>query len=115
MKFYLIFAAFMLLASACRKDSFVDKNKTPECLERKIRQWKAGDADEPYTQVWKYKYNSETVYYVPPVCCDLPGILYDEKCNIICNPDGGITGSGDGQCPDFFSDRTGEELIWKKD
>ena len=39
--------------------------------------------------------------------------LYDENCNKICSPDGGIAGNGDGLCPDFFTNRTNERLIWE--
>jgi hypothetical protein len=39
--------------------------------------------------------------------------LYDAKGNVICAPDGGIIGTGDGGCPDFISQRTGEKLIWE--
>ncbi len=39
--------------------------------------------------------------------------LYNENCNVICSPDGGLTGSGDGQCSDFFDTRTDEKLIWE--
>ncbi len=28
------------------------------------------------------------------------GLLYDSECNLICAPDGGFTGNGDGRCPD---------------
>jgi hypothetical protein len=40
-------------------------------------------------------------------------VLYDSSGNIICAPDGGFTGKGDGKCTDFFSGRAKELLIWK--
>ena len=60
-----------------------------------------------------YSYQGRTVYYIPPVCCDQLGQLYDQNCNLICNPDGGITGAGDGKCQDFFSSRTNGILLWE--
>ena len=39
--------------------------------------------------------------------------LYDDHCNLICHPDGGIAGGGDGSCSDFFATCKNEVLIWK--
>jgi len=41
--------------------------------------------------------------------------LYEDDCTLICAPDGGITGMGDGKCSDFFTERTAPELIWEDD
>ena len=32
---------------------------------------------------------------------------------VICHPDGGITGRGDGRCPDFFVERRNERVVWR--
>jgi hypothetical protein len=39
--------------------------------------------------------------------------LYDAGGDMICAPDGGLTGKGDGKCPDFLSIRKNEALVWK--
>lgn len=52
------------------------------------------------------------VYYVPPICCDVSAELYDRNGSLICSPDGGIAGDGDGKCPDFFDARTDEKRVW---
>jgi hypothetical protein len=39
--------------------------------------------------------------------------LYDENCTLLCLPDGGITGQGNGKCANFFIERTNEKLIWE--
>ncbi len=67
----------------------------------------------PPQSIWQYEYNGQTVYYVPPQCCDQFGQLYDASGTLLCAPDGGFTGRGDGKCPDFFKVRTNEVLIWK--
>ena len=67
----------------------------------------------PPAEVWRYNYNGQTVYFIPQHCCDLPSVLYDENCNLICNPDGGITGNGNGKCSDFMDKRKDGVLIWK--
>ncbi|MFD2245599.1 DUF6970 domain-containing protein [Pontibacter ruber] len=83
------------------------------CIEDKIREIKQQDVRNPPAAVWQYQYNGKTVYYIPSYCCDMYSELYDADCNLICHPDGGITGSGDGKCTDFFEKRTNEKLIWK--
>lgn len=61
----------------------------------------------------RYEYRDAIVYYLPPHCCDIPAVLYNEQGEIICSPSGGITGRGDGKCPDFYDERKNEKIIWK--
>ena len=44
--------------------------------------------------------------------CDQFNYLYDSDCNIICAPDGGFIGTGDGKCPDFI-EPIKKTLIWE--
>jgi hypothetical protein len=53
------------------------------------------------------------VYYVPSKCCDVPSVLYDSAGAVVCSPDGGITGKGDGRCTDFFDARRDEVVVWR--
>ncbi|MEK6890000.1 MAG: hypothetical protein AABW82_03520 [Nanoarchaeota archaeon] len=46
----------------------------------------------------KCTYQSETVYYKITNCCDNYNSLYSIWGNLICSPDGGLTGKGDGRC-----------------
>lgn len=62
--------------------------------------------DLPHEGAMQYRYQGKTVYYVPPGCCDLPGMLYDDQGRLLCHPDGGFTGLGDRRCPDFADTRT---------
>lgn len=63
--------------------------------------------------VWQYRYGGELTFYVPPRCCDVMAVLYDVRGERLCHPAGGLEGQGDGQCPDFFDERTDEILIWE--
>nr|WP_262893218.1 hypothetical protein [Dyadobacter subterraneus] len=36
----------------------------------------------------------------------------DENYNLLCSPDGGITGGGDGKCLDFVKKASNQKLIW---
>jgi hypothetical protein len=67
----------------------------------------------PPAKIIQYHYNDATVYYLPPRCCDIMGVLYDVDGHILCHPDGGIIGRGDGKCPDFHKIKTQEQVIWR--
>ena len=87
--------------------------ENPIWVEKLIIQFQNKPVGNPPQSIWRYEYNRQTVYYVPPQCCDQPSTLYDANGNIICAPDGGFSGRGDGRCPDFFTNRTNEYLVWK--
>ena len=79
-----------------------------------ITQLQSEPAGTPPAQILEYRYQGQLVYFVPVHrCCDFMSDLYDRRGSLICHPDGGIGGHGDGQCPDFFAQRTNERLIWR--
>ncbi len=88
-------------------------NEEPEWIMNLIEEFKSLPVGNPPQSIWQYTYKNRLVYYIPPQCCDQFSTLYDKDGNFICAPDGGMTGSGDGKCPDFFEERTNEKLIWK--
>lgn len=67
----------------------------------------------PPASLTRCNYKNKIVYYLPPRCCDIPSKLYNEKGDVICSPDGGFIGKGDGRCNDFFKKRTNCEIIWQ--
>ena len=105
--YFVLFTVF----SACQQDEM--PAGLPACVKEKINQLKNKSTQNPPAKVWQYQYKGQTVYYFPPACCDQMGELYDEHCNLICHPDGGITGRGDGKCEDFFASRQNEKLVWE--
>jgi hypothetical protein len=88
-----------------------EKINAPDCMQSKIDEILAGKVWNPPAKIYQYTYNGQKVFYFPPRCCDIPSILFDKNCNVLCNPDGGYSGGGDGRCPSFFSTRTNEKLI----
>jgi hypothetical protein len=107
---------FGLLVTTVSSCKTLDVPKgTQICIKLKIREIQLEKVRNPAASVWQYDYNGQTVYYIPPYCCDIPGQLFDVNCIQICSPDGGITGTGDGKCADFFSNRKNEKLIWQDD
>jgi hypothetical protein len=86
--------------------------KIPSCIGALIDSFKSMPPQNPEAQIYKVLYKNTVHYYVPPFCCDQYSTLYDETCKVICHPDGGITGQGDGQCKkeDFLGEPV---LIWR--
>jgi hypothetical protein len=41
--------------------------------------------------------------------------LYSENGDILCFPDGGLSGQGDGRCSDFFQTASDSSLVWRDD
>lgn len=99
--------------AACGAQPAGDKAQVPAAVARLIQDMKNQPVADPPAYLASYEYSGRVVYYVPPRCCDIFGNLYDAQGKIICHPDGGLAGHGDGQCPDFFSQRTHETVIWR--
>jgi Domain of unknown function (DUF6970) len=110
----LIILAFagVVFFSSCEKSNL--KVAVPSCVEKKIREIKRQEMWNPPAQVWKWEVDGKTYFYFTSDCCDQFNLLYDENCNLVCAPDGGFTGSGDGNCPDFEGNIV-KALVWKDD
>lgn len=115
---------FTLVFSSCEKSflrsKFTSSKKenvsddVPLCISDLIIKIKSEPVTNPAATVWRYDYKGQTVYYIPATaCCDQASRLFNSHCDLICCPDGGFTGYGDGKCTDFFSERKNETLIWK--
>ena len=86
--------------------------KTP-WLDQMIQQMQESKTANPPAKVYRYTYKGQKVYYVTGRCCDVPAKVYNMYGNVICEPDGGITGKGEGRCTDFCEQRKDETLIWE--
>ena len=66
--------------------------------------------------VFQGLYLGKTAYYVRSRCCDNYNDLYNQSGDIICSPDGGITGNGDGKCSSAGKEfsRKGFKQIWNR-
>ena len=100
-----------LATASCSQPSSTDDN--PQWVKDLITAFQSDPVGNPPQSIWRYEYRHQTVYYIPPQCCDQYSQLYDANGKVVCAPDGGITGDGDGRCPDFFKERTKERLIWQ--
>jgi len=114
MKSYL-FTLVVFLTIAAEKWKREKEEMPPACIQQKINQIKKEPKWNPPAEVHEYSYNGKRVFYFTSSCCDQYNLVYDENCNVVCAPSGGITGKGDNKCIDFTNNATEIRLIWKDD
>lgn len=107
-----LFSLVLLDAGKCNK---TNPSGIPGCIQQMIADYRNQPKQNPPASIYQYDFNGAKVYYVTAPCCDNFNTLYDSNCNVICHPDGGFTGKGDGKCPEFSTAKTNEVLIWKDD
>jgi len=107
-----IFASIVLFISSCENLNL--EPDTSSCVEKKIRKIKRAEVTNPPAAVWKWEVDTKTYYYFTSNCCDQFNYLFDSNCNEVCAPDGGFTGDGDGNCPEFIG-TIEKTLIWQDD
>ncbi len=108
-----IFVSLVLIFCACKTTKKSSSAELPVFIKDKILQFQQSAVPNPPRSIYSFKYNGKTTYFISAPCCDIPSQLFDETGVLICQPDGGITGNGDGRCSDFFQTRTDEKLVWK--
>lgn len=111
----ILFTLVIFLAIAAKK---CDKDKfegVPACILQKIDKIRKEPKWNPPAEVYEYSYKGKQVFYFSSNCCDQYNVVYDDQCNYICAPSGGITGKGDGKCPDFADSARKIRLVWKDD
>ncbi len=106
-----VLSVLVLATGACALPG--RESPPPGWLATRIAELEAEPVANPPAMITRYEYRGQLVYYLPPRCCDIPSELYDTTGAVICGPDGGFTGKGDGRCPDFFTERKDEKLIWR--
>lgn len=109
-----IWANLRLLSSG---DTFVvegsGENFLPLWLMQKINGFITDPTTERPLSIRQFGYKGAVVYHFTSQCCDQLNYLYDATGTIICAPDGGFSGSGNGQCPDFADTSTAGAVIWE--
>jgi hypothetical protein len=105
---YAIVFSTVFVSAACGGSSA----SVASWLQSKIDQFEASPPENPPVQIYRCRYDNQNVYYITPYCCDVYGELYDSAGNLLCYPDGGLTGNGDGRCPAFFQSRSDVALVW---
>lgn len=95
------------------RDMRLDSTARPQWLQRRIQNILATRKRNPIIRISRYQYEGQTVYYETAPCCDQQSTLYDVEGKILCHPEGGITGRGDGKCTNFDKRKTNEQLVWQ--
>lgn len=111
MKTILAFLISMSVTACAKKN--ISNSSIPSAIQKRIDEIKSQPVQNPPVTVYSYDYNGETVFYFSAPCCDRYSDLLNAKGKLICHPDGGFTGKGDGSCKDFGEKRSNEKLIWK--
>jgi hypothetical protein len=110
MKPALVVLVFTLCAAACAQEKAA---ALAPWLQSKIAEYESLPRSNPPRSIHQSKFAGKTVYYVPPVCCDIPSDLYDEAGTLVCHPGGGFAGSGDGKCPLFSASEAMSSTLWR--
>ncbi|AWM33636.1 DUF6970 domain-containing protein [Hymenobacter nivis] len=107
------FGSLPLLASQC---SPAASEPGPQCsasIQAKIAELEALPKSNPAYEVWQYTFRGQPVYLVTAPCCDQYETLYDACLNVLCAPGGGLSGQGDGRCPEFYRLAADRQLVWR--
>jgi len=103
----------LALSAGCATTRLTNSESLPPWLTSLIHELESQRVANPPAFIARYDYRGAVVYYLPPRCCDIWSNLYDVDGAIICHPDGGLSGSGDGRCADFLAQRTNERVVWR--
>jgi hypothetical protein len=105
----------LLMSVACASNPVAPNsvNSVPAWLTALTREVEAQPVANPPAVIASYDYKGQNVYFLPQRCCDIMGVLYRADGSVMCHPDGGFAGSGDGRCTDFFVERKNERIIWR--
>ena len=111
----LFFALMLLTIAGCGRNPPAPDtpSSAPPWVMAMISRLGTEPVANPPASVARYDYKGQDVYFVPQRCCDVMSVLYGSDGAVICHPDGGISGKGDGRCADFFADRHNERIIWR--
>ena len=106
-------AISVALFAGCGGASPIAPDPLPTWLTSLIRNLESQPPANPRAFIARYEYKGQIVYFEPQRCCDVPSRVYWIDGTLLCQPDGGFSGAGDGRCPDFFAERKNEKVIWR--
>jgi hypothetical protein len=99
--------------AACGSRNPAAPASQPAWLSDLIVQLESQPVANPPAYISRSVYRNQTVYYLPARCCDISSNLYDVDGKILCHPDGGFAGQGDGRCSSFLSEKSDEQVVWR--
>jgi len=105
----------LLFFSCSNKNGNKSNVSIPSCLSQQIALLDKKQTTDPPVQIDEYMYNNKRVFLFTAGCCDQYNTVYDEQCNAICAPSGGLDGKGDHKCENFLKDAKLIKKIWPTD
>lgn len=115
MKHLIYILSFLSVTSCTANKAIVQQETIPVCIRQKIEEMKNESSWNPPAEIQLFDYEGKKVYLISAPCCDFFNTVVDENCKTICAPSGGITGKGDGKCPDFGTVAKFIKVVWKDD
>ncbi|MEZ5308084.1 MAG: hypothetical protein R2684_13140 [Pyrinomonadaceae bacterium] len=109
------FSLLLAFSTGCMDRAADRTTPEPPWLKAKIEEATRGRASNVPMHASRATYKQKLVYYISPNVPDGFGTLYDASGEILCHPDGGLNGRGDGRCGDFFDTARELTTIWKSD
>ena len=113
-------ASFLIIAffsfSACEKDTsekVVPAYKIPDCVTNLIDENGQSSTVIRFDGILQYVYQNQKVYLLERPDDDGLSTVINKDCEVICQL-GGLTGSGDGQCPNFYDNACNEKRVWPR-
>jgi len=110
---YGLWLLMLLMLAGLIVDAFGEISKEPEWVRDLAARLQSEPVANPPASLIRFDRAGKSYYYLPPRCCDIPSTLFDSESNVMCAPDGGITGRGDGRCPDFVRELKNGVKIWE--
>ena len=98
---------------AAIRNAAPDTSSRPAWLRQRIAAVLAERKPNPTIRIYRYRFQGQEVYWESAPCCDQYSTVFTLKGQVICHPDGGITGNGDGKCAGFEKEKTNERLVWQ--
>ena len=108
-----VFCSAACLAACGGTRTPVSPEPLPAWITSLIRELESKPPANPPAFIGRYEFKGGVVYFLPQRCCDIPSTVYGTDGTVVCHPDGGFTGAGDGRCPEFFAERKDERIIWR--
>lgn len=114
---YLTTATLALLAGGCALPPSPDAGSSetsPKAIAVARDQIAAFEASPPGkrpSSVWKIEYKGKPAFLIISPCCDQFNYLYDSDGTRLCAPLGGISGAGDGRCPDALQGKDAKVVV----
>lgn len=112
-KRYRVSLLLLLVLAGSTGEVFAEISEEPKWVQDLIAKLQAEPVANPPAFLIRYSHAGTSYYYLPPRCCDIPGKLFNAEGKAICAPDGGLTGKGDGRCPDFVHGLKNGVKIWE--